>query len=106
MNRSKSDAVKVESTLRTDCARIPILVGLEIDNVRNLQQINQHHAVGDVSDALVLLAREREIDQRPEENAGPTVHEQFHIETATKQTRIDCGGKIHKASQQQQYAIE
>ena len=59
--------------------QIPVFVDEEIDYVDEVEEVDQPHRIGHVSDLLILVRGVRNGNQRPSDYARPSVVEELEI---------------------------
>lgn len=67
-----------------DGPRVPVLIAEKVDHVHGLQDVDDHHRVGDVTQTLVLIGCPRKVDQSPGHNTRTTIMEELEIPVGAK----------------------
>lgn len=67
-----------------DGPRVPVLIAEKVNHVHGLQDVDDHHRVGDVTQTLVLIGCPRKVDQSPGHNTRTTIVEELEIPVGAK----------------------
>jgi hypothetical protein len=60
-----------------DSPDIPVFILEEVENIKEVEEVDENHGIGDISEGLMLVYHPREVDESPCDDTGASVIEKF-----------------------------